>query len=117
MGKRSWKKKAGAYDRIDTIADIRKYVKRNRRTHMVILSERFVKKQKPNCVRCGKRITVKKGNRTNISPRGRVTPMCYSCAWGNVFDGITKLSNAYRRGVFDIMGGKAVKLPRSVLDR
>lgn len=111
-----WKKKEGAYDRIDSKADISKFIKRRRKMHMVILSEKFVKKYKPSCERCGKRITVRQGNRTNIYPGGRVVPMHYECAWGSVFAGIAKLSDAHRRGVFDIRGGKVRKLPRSILE-
>ena len=115
MSKRGWKKKAGRYDLIDTLEDLRNYMKRLKSFHMVILSNSFINKYKPRCVKCGKTIKTEDGNRTHIY-KGKVLPLHYNCAWNVIFENINRLSDAYNRGVFDIEKGKIKKLPKSMLE-
>lgn len=88
---RGWAKKDGAYDRIDSVADLKQYVKRIRVRHMVILSDSFVRKNKSKCARCGKPIGLDGDNRTNVFPDGRIEIKHYSCAWGSALEKIGKL--------------------------
>ncbi len=74
--------KNGAYDGFDALSEVPGHYRRRRKVQDFILSDTGVMADKPKCCHCGKRITIKDGNRGEFHPRsGEIRIMHYYCAW------------------------------------